>query len=295
MHAHLSSRSVELRNRIYDFASEDQEDADCKPRAMKKTCKAWNEPTWKFFGLIQTCQQIRAEYRPLWLRNLTLSLSNSCLKDFVTTFLSSSDGLNDVLKRVKIEWRGRYDENAIHDLTQILQLRACSPTTSFLYGSYTIFNEGDTCSHCFKETKARRRGKVYDAKSIKSCTCTWVSWESYQSQTRFRLVQNLIRNDNPVWQSRVLANQMSIGFYFVSRSDLIVIRIRCEDNLFGVETSEDAFPHAESARKLLETWGLFDLPAQELMKFHLETKNSKSLWVRIIPPKPPSRRRRRIV
>jgi hypothetical protein len=73
--------------------------------------------------------------------------------------------------------------------------------------------------------------------------------------------------------------------------DLIVIRIRCEDNLFDVEASEDASPHVESARKLLETWGLFDLPNQELMRFQLETKNSKSRWIRIIP----IRRRKRIV
>jgi hypothetical protein len=82
--------SSELRNRIYDFAVEDKPGRFAL-RVLRETpnyphkLRTEKRP-WKFFALTQACKQVRAEFRPLWIRDLSVRLlSTYPLGTFVDT------------------------------------------------------------------------------------------------------------------------------------------------------------------------------------------------------------------
>jgi hypothetical protein len=69
--------------RLYGFASEDLDDLRHAPEVMQrfKAFMTLRKRNWRFSGLAQTCKQIRAEYRPLWLRNVDNELQLEKLRD----------------------------------------------------------------------------------------------------------------------------------------------------------------------------------------------------------------------
>jgi hypothetical protein len=84
----LGSENVELHNRIYEYASEDLDDLRYAPRVMQRlrALRIWQKRIWKFIGLANTCKQIRAEYRPLWLRNRNKRLQIEKLQALARVF-----------------------------------------------------------------------------------------------------------------------------------------------------------------------------------------------------------------
>ena len=65
---------LEIRNRIYDFATEPQSD--------------WQIGNSNFLHLTQTCRQIRTEYRPIWMANATVSLGEGEIFKYLNIFFS---------------------------------------------------------------------------------------------------------------------------------------------------------------------------------------------------------------
>jgi hypothetical protein len=84
----------------------------------------------RFLALTQICKQIRAEYRPLWLRDSSINLNLDDVKCFITTFFPTTDGYGNAPKLLLISWdhEGGYDEDLLFDITPLLRLRAHCPT-----------------------------------------------------------------------------------------------------------------------------------------------------------------------
>lgn len=86
----LLTSAAELRNRIYDFCKEMDSDFEYMPPLLVKNMEP-SPPTtnWSyraFFALKQACQQIRTEFRPLWLRDSTIRITFAALNPFINTY-----------------------------------------------------------------------------------------------------------------------------------------------------------------------------------------------------------------
>jgi hypothetical protein len=140
---------AELRNRIYFFAAEMKYDPEGNiiPRLLVKSpdkptdrTKPWTAQ--KYFGLTQVCKQIRAEYRPLWLRDSTFRIDLPKLCPFITTYYPKIEDYENAPKSLLINWdhgnfgdeysyrHGHEDKddkdmvNVLTNITLILRLRA---------------------------------------------------------------------------------------------------------------------------------------------------------------------------
>lgn len=84
---------IELRNRVYHFATESLYGHVYAPRAnhtQNSRLASRNKRAkraWEYFGLTQACQQLRVEYRPLWIRNLRVRTATHSLTLFVDSSL----------------------------------------------------------------------------------------------------------------------------------------------------------------------------------------------------------------
>ncbi|KAI4676674.1 uncharacterized protein J4E84_009509 [Alternaria hordeiaustralica] len=83
--------SPELRNRVYEYARED-DSTRFAPRPNQDPLRFAHPPRtvrpWKYFALTHVCTQVRAEYRPLWVRDLRVAFSATTqLTTFLDTFL----------------------------------------------------------------------------------------------------------------------------------------------------------------------------------------------------------------
>jgi hypothetical protein len=105
---------TELRNRIYDYAVEEPDIAEDLPyfplmRPSAEPCafgvvRTKNGGLRIFFALTQTCSQIRAEYRPLWLRNSKPRLAPRYLSSYFRTFYPTTQDLQHAPHELQISW-----------------------------------------------------------------------------------------------------------------------------------------------------------------------------------------------
>jgi hypothetical protein len=124
----------ELRNRIYDYAQDSYFPCCCSPyvpRAHKRSqsglATLWVQRMWQFLGLAQTCQQLRSEYRPLWIRDLAVRLRPNNFSEFVATFLPSSQELQHGPQLIQISWWHGYDNITRERIMPMLLLHAQLP------------------------------------------------------------------------------------------------------------------------------------------------------------------------
>lgn len=108
--SHLLNASPEIRNVIYGFAIDHTEPWEPAPHLpdypeecevegsqiavagpewglapsleLLENVKPYAEQLWKFFALTQVCQQIRAEYRPIWFRDACIRIRFELLENF---------------------------------------------------------------------------------------------------------------------------------------------------------------------------------------------------------------------
>ncbi|KAF5849569.1 hypothetical protein GGP41_004994 [Bipolaris sorokiniana] len=86
----LTEYIQEIRNLIYDFAiaagTPNTPEGDALLR--KAVPKPYATRFWNFFGLTQTCRQIRAEFRPLWVRSSSIRFTGlETSVSFISTFM----------------------------------------------------------------------------------------------------------------------------------------------------------------------------------------------------------------
>ncbi|KAF9690608.1 hypothetical protein EKO04_011318 [Ascochyta lentis] len=147
LRCYLLEMPPEIRNRIYGFCSEQTFGLWYTPCALRKSEKPVDVPqhlkSRTFFALTQTCNQIRSEYRPLWLRQSSVRIDFDDVHSFMETFYRPP-GLShvwylDAPRLVTISWdhdKALYtDGNAFLDITSILKLRAFTPSSTIRFAS----------------------------------------------------------------------------------------------------------------------------------------------------------------
>jgi hypothetical protein len=90
---------TELRNRIYDFARDTPiEEMTKVPLLLQNRPKpAIANSARGFLAFTQTCRQIRAEYRPIWMRNSYVCIDFDDFEAFVDTFCPIQFGMTNAL------------------------------------------------------------------------------------------------------------------------------------------------------------------------------------------------------
>lgn len=255
---------------------------------MKKQAKSYSDRAWSFFGLLHACNQIRSEYYPLWLRNLSVSTSIGWFQDFVKTFFKNQPDLKYAPKRVQLEWSTGMDDTKYdrHDLTTILRTRAHSPTTLVEFVPYKLANnelqQDDICWFCINEMEAEEREEVNYENMAEECTCApWdmpdEDWEPYQYGLIHRtdILTTVIYNDNPAWISDLRMDKITVEASFGTQAEPITFHIHCKDRFSDVGTKDEAATHAEDAWKLLGEWGLFEIEPQKEMAFTVNYEMEK--------------------
>lgn len=277
----------ELRNCIYEYAAEDLDDLTYAPRVSRKACKPWKERIWQFFGLTQTCRQIRAEFGSIWLLKLNVRFSPRCINDFIATFVSNKQLLSLSPRRVQIEWdTGLHDgKGDKHDLTRLLQLHAYNLSHSIAFIPERLVDgtgPDDLCLYCFNEFEAEERGEDDFENWVERCTCApedldhdeWVA-HSYELISRTDILLTIILHNNQAWQKDIRSEMMEVQCIFGKSTEPITFRILCKERFCEAIANDDASVHAKKAWELLSKWDILDVATDEMefvVAFKLEQK-----------------------
>ncbi|CAI9625510.1 unnamed protein product [Alternaria burnsii] len=199
--------SPELRNRVYKYAEED----DTEPFALHPIHlhpdshrKSYSKRTWQYFAVTQVCKQVRAEYRPIWVRDLRVRFeSTSEVTLFADTFLHHGSGNEHTPRLVQFLWDHGDDSISSFDMMPLLRLHARHPSLRVEFVPYMIVAggltiENDICRSC--------RAQIHEYEDINdcdNCECSYHALNRYEwgafkrEQMRYtRSIQVFIHNLN---------------------------------------------------------------------------------------------------
>lgn len=283
----------ELRNHIYEFALEDHMKAGFAPcvniYAASRNANPWAGRLWAFFALCQVCRQVRSEYRPLWLSNLSIRTYLGLVASFDATFLSGNGSNSHAPKLVQIE----YDHNNTmrKDITPLVALGAQFPMLKISFVPHKLSDGGaqeeDICDYCIENIWADDHGLEEWLNMYDECTCAdpdlnEEDWKGYHyGLIRHTIVyEKFLHNDNRNWMEDVRQKRVTVHCSYERITDKIEIRIRCKERFGEAGMGNNASSDAETAWNLLEGWGILDLPMANEMNFDIgfevETKVEKS-------------------
>lgn len=211
---------VELRNRIYDFATEASYEGwlDPPPFLMHHCCdvkKQWPMTNTyftarKFFGLTQVCKQIRAEYRPLWLRNSSVRIHLSHLNLFLQVFHEPRWTIETSPKLLQISWdhnddfaRGQHP----FDITKLLHLRAHCPSTKIEFVAHGLAEgEGpdleDDCWVCMEDPDSDADDPDYECHHGEAMYEDWVDF-MMREYWYLRGLNRFLSKKDPTWLAQI--------------------------------------------------------------------------------------------
>ncbi|KAF2710785.1 hypothetical protein K504DRAFT_465852 [Pleomassaria siparia CBS 279.74] len=220
---------AELRNRIYEFACEPTLESEptsyahdidhdfhivC-PRLLKqKNHPRTYHPRYylkdsqrTLFSLTQVNQQIRAEYRPLWMRQASTRIMHESLDEFLSTFFPTADKMKNAPKLLQISWKHKgYKQSKTTDLSLLLRLSAECPSLRCEFVSHELAlgiipGTLDLCTNCnsrdcsVSELLYRRR---VDRKK-----------EEYGY---LHSINRVLANKNDLWLQNIVQNNHMISF-----------------------------------------------------------------------------------
>jgi len=212
---------------------------------------------WKFFALTQVCNQIRTEYRPLWVRDASILVKTRKVDDFVRDF---APGLLDLeqIPKLKIAWR--YDVGIWIkglNITLLLQLRAHYPSFD--------------CEFVAPEVPAEMRPiggfcSIHN-RNLQGCGCPNIrgGWENYTNEQmdNIELLHNFIYNDTKAWLETIRENKVTVSCSQPPGTSRITFLCHYR------EPRRDEANTMKRARDLLKSWGLLSLPRQTRMEFKM--------------------------
>jgi hypothetical protein len=235
----------------------------------------WQQRVWQFFGLTQSCKQLRSEYRPLWIRDLTVRLKTGIFSEFVATFLPTSKD-ESLLgpKLIQISWDHGLDNILEKDLTPFLLLRGRLPDICFDFVPYRLADlkmepGEEPCEFCCERMHLEEHGHdPEDADGYCSCYDSDMDYEEWVMLEEDRMeytdiLKDFLSNNNEKWMADILAENINVKFSFDRESDLPTFRIFCKKPL---KMAASDLAHAYD---LLKSWGIFDLPSKALMEFFI--------------------------
>lgn len=222
---------AEIRNRIYDFATE-RDDYDGWKKAVPlvtyhvgrgkdDTPSQWPMSTWRkyvsarnFFGLTQTCKLIRKEYRPIWLRNSSIRVRLVHLNLYIHTFYGCGTDYSNIPKLIQLSHNHDVHNQDSLDITHLLRMHVASPATKFEFiaeelaeveGPWsTTYEDCDLCDEDF--IGAGTPSDPYPPSDMSlDCPHEEVHRAAYASYLLedelpyLDALNNLIAHDNPKW------------------------------------------------------------------------------------------------
>jgi hypothetical protein len=183
-----------------------------KPWSKRKPAK----PSYPFFGLTQVCQQVRAEYRPLWLSASVIVIEFERFEKFVQTFFPESQQLDSEdpgavgLKCLVLTW----DPVQRNQFLPILQFSGRYPATNIqlslrILGLPPIIKD-KKCPYC------GHRGNGIRTPLCEHKANVLADWEEHRLnalRSLLVLVEKVMTHDNEFWKSDISAG-------FIERVDL---------------------------------------------------------------------------
>jgi hypothetical protein len=201
---------------------------------------------------------------------------------FVETFLSRPEDLRHAPKRVQIEWDRGMDDcpGSKCDLTHLLRMRAHNAGVGFKFIPDKLAMgwdlREDICWYCIENHRGEELGDDdhFNPYEEVGCLCPpedldYDELEPYQYSLirRTDILHNVISNANERWLDDVREGILTVQCVFGKEGEPVTFRILCEGRFCVSDTENDASNHAREAWKLLEMWGIFDLPSQDEMSF----------------------------
>ncbi|KAH7076365.1 hypothetical protein BKA63DRAFT_489702 [Paraphoma chrysanthemicola] len=232
---------------------------------------SWATRLWKFFGLTQTCRQLRAEHRPIWIRSLSVRLYIHEIGDFVQHFFPDRVEQPVGPALIQISWYERDKEYPNH-LLSWLKFSDRFPSTDIDFVPAPVadgLRPGQvSCNSCLALELEGRCGCCFGG-CEDDCECddpdmNYYEWKKL-SEDRIAYLGVVLRfllNHNDEWRKAVRQQLTSCTFSGYNAGH-VYFKIHCKDTL--AQTVSDA----QSAWDHLKGWGLFDLPRARNMEFVL--------------------------
>ncbi|KAH7069360.1 hypothetical protein FB567DRAFT_614923 [Paraphoma chrysanthemicola] len=284
----------EIRNRIYDFAVEvhphdhDQDDSDSDdglrrrfaPRVQHiiRYARSWATRPWQFFGLTQTCRQLRAEHRSIWIRSLSVRLYIHEIGDFAQHFFPDRVEQPVGPALIQISWDER-DRDYPNHLLSWLKFCDRFPSTDIDFVSAPVadgLRPGElSCNYCLALEADGRCGCYHGGCRDEDCECddpdmNYYEWtELCEDRIAYLdVVRRFLLNHNDEWRKTV-RQQLTSCTFSEYHAGHVFFKIHCRDTL--AQTVSDA----QSAWDVLKGWDLFDLPRARNMEFVLAFAEKK--------------------
>ncbi|KAG9188752.1 hypothetical protein G6011_07457 [Alternaria panax] len=277
--------SPELRNRVYEHATEDDSE-HFAPQPVRYGSRLRRKPhaerTWQFFGLTQACIQFRAEYRPLWLRDLRVGFKEpSALITFDNTFLNHGSESKYMPKLVQILWNHGEDDQSRFVMSPLLRLHALSMSSRVEFVPLSVATgqsvHDDMCHQCLRQYEREKHGLPPDSDN-EDCSCPdfdldqeeWEDFKNVQMAYTSEL-SKLIHNKNEAWIKVVQENKATISCTFCLWTHHAIIEILYKDAVCQAVTD------SQPAWDLLKEWGIPNLPTKRETDFVFAYKANESM------------------
>lgn len=204
MHAKLKP---ELRNRIYHFAAEAKFESDgrvppviTKARQEPIAATAYNLGARTFMGLTQSCKQIRAEYRVLWLRDSSIRIKLEDVQSYMATFYPKAEDYCNAPKLLLISWdheNDGYDKDVLFEITLLLRIRAFCPSNviQFVCRRLVEYDIPDAdCFECGHNIRCTCRAECDHEDTIEE-----VMFDVHVDYHYMMVLNELLANSNGAW------------------------------------------------------------------------------------------------
>ena len=234
----------------------------------------WAQRQWKLYALTQTCQLLRTEFYPLWMRKLAVRLNPGTVTDFIATFLPTTAQHTVGPNLTQLLWSHPDDMHSpdLTNITPLIQVHARLPSLNLEYVPVqaaelkTVTNEGP-CKNCSEGMNAEEDGgNLEDFEG--DCICNeqamdydeWAATEE-QDMAYTKILQDFLSTNNKEWLQDINAGRISVNCTFHRLAELLRFRIRYK------EASETSTHGYDAACGLLERLGIFGLPREAEMEF----------------------------
>ncbi|KAI8932550.1 hypothetical protein NX059_010725 [Plenodomus lindquistii] len=154
-HSTILTLPAEIRNNIYTFCTELPWDEESPLLTKGKSARATprGHTGRQYFALTQVCQQIRCEYRPLWLRDSSVRIMFKDLHPFMHIYYHDRAQYQNAPRFLCISWdhSSRGTEYAQFDIGILLDLIACCPTLTIRFVCHRLVESdlpNQECPQC---------------------------------------------------------------------------------------------------------------------------------------------------
>ncbi|KAF2638771.1 hypothetical protein P280DRAFT_550868 [Massarina eburnea CBS 473.64] len=203
----------EVRNRIYDYAIETVYHGWSSyhfPSLLVRDCTHNQYPlpylsSRNFFGLTQVNEQIRTEYRPIWLHKSSILIKAKHVTEFLHSFYGlKKDNYSMAPKLLQISWHMEEDLDEELDLTDLLEIRARSDTKIELIPGPIADDEGPVpeCNECeLDNNEGNEDVDLFDCPHWEMYD-EWLD-DTISSYLHLTWVNDFLANKNPQWLAQI--------------------------------------------------------------------------------------------